>query len=252
MLRVLPTTTNPILAEPAVPNFVALDTAVPSNSELLVFFPGTRGQPDCCQLLLEEAAQLGFHTIGLTYENTQAVGTICRNNLTCYSTVRQNDFNGTDASAYSNVAPAQSISARLVDTLSYLAKTYPSQGWASFLGGGQVNWNLVVVAGHSQGGGDAAYIAKIENVEGVIMLSSDVDSTSTTPPVAATYLTAGHLTALNRYIGFDHTQDPFYPKIRADWTASIWVPSVQPFLLRPVVLPIRTPMSWSPRPRYRM
>src|ERR1700683_246897 len=29
----------------------------------------------------------------------------------------------------------------------------------------------------------------------------------------------GHLTALNRYTGFDHTQDPFYPKIRTDWTA---------------------------------
>jgi hypothetical protein len=219
VLQVPPTTTNPILVEPAVPNFVALDTAVPSNSELLVFFPGTGGQPDCCQLLLKEAAQLGFHTIGLTYENTQAVATICRNNLTCYATVRQNEFDGTDASAYSNVAPAQSISDRLVDMLGYLAKTYPSQGWASFLSGGQVNWNLVVVAGHSQGGGDAAYIAKIEKVEGVIMLSSDVDSTSTTPPLAATYLTTGHLTALNRYIGFDHTRDPFYPKIRADWTA---------------------------------
>jgi hypothetical protein len=219
LFQVPRTTTNPILEEPAVPNFVALDTAVRSNGELLVFFPGTGGQPDCCQLFLKEAAQLGFHTIGLTYENTQAVGTICRNNLTCYGTVRQNDFDGTDASSYSNVAPAQSISARLVDMLGYLAKTYPSEGWASFLSGGHVKWNLVVVAGHSQGGGDAAYIAKIEKVEGVIMLSSDVDSTSTTPPVAATYLTTGHLTTLNRYTGFDHTQDPFYPKIRTDWTA---------------------------------
>lgn len=219
VLQVPPTTTNPILAEPAVPNFVALDTAVRSNSELLVFFSGTGGQPDCCQLFLKEAAQLGFHTIGLAYENMQAVGTICRNNLTCYGTVRQNDFDGADASAYSNVAPAQSISARLVDLLGFLAKTYPSQGWASFLSADHVNWNLVVVAGHSQGGGDAAYIAKIEKVEGVIMLSSDVDSTSTTPPVAATCLRTDHLTALNRYIGFDHTQDPFYPKIRADCTA---------------------------------
>ena len=198
---------------------MALDPAARSNGELFVFFPGTGGQPDCCTLLVEAAARLGYHAIGLTYQNTQAVGELCKNDLTCYGTVRLDDFNGTDPSSFSDVAPDQSIAARLADLLSYLASKYPSEGWSPFLDGAQVNWGVTVVAGHSQGGGDAAFIAKVERTEGVVMLSSVVDSTSTSPPVAATYLTTGHLTPLSRYVGFDHTGDPFYPKIRADWTA---------------------------------
>ena len=50
------------------------------------------------------------------------------------------------------------------------------------------------------------------------MLSSDVDSSSTRPPVAATYLTTGHLTPLDRYVGFDHVRDLFFDKIFTDWT----------------------------------
>ena len=218
-LQVAPTVTNPALVDPPHPDLVALDPAVPSNGELFVFFPGTGGQPDCCTLLVEAAARLGYHAIGLTYQNTQAVGELCKNDLTCYGTVRLDDFNGTDPSSFSYVAPDQSIAARLADLLSYLAAKYPSEGWAPFVDDAQVNWGRTVVAGHSQGGGDAAFIAKVERTEGVVMLSSVVDSTSTSPPVAATYLTTGHLTPLSRYVGFDHTGDPFYPKIRADWTA---------------------------------
>jgi outer membrane murein-binding lipoprotein Lpp len=218
-LQIDPTDTNPALTEPAGPDLVDLDSAVPSNRELFVLFPGTGGQPDCCQLLLQEAARLGFHALGLAYQNTKAVGEICLNDLSCYGTVRQNDFNGSDPSAFSDVSPDQSISARLVDLLGYLSRKYPSEGWSSFVSGSQVTWGTTVVAGHSQGGGDAAYIAKVVRTEGVVLLSSVVDSTSTSPPRAATYLTTGHLTPLSRYVGFDHTRDPFYPKIRADWTA---------------------------------
>ena len=66
------------------------------------------------------------------------------------------------------------------------------------------------------------------------MLSSDVDLTNTTPPQAATYLTTGHRTALNRYIGFDHTQDPLVIR-RSEWIGprSDPLPSVQRFLWTP-------------------
>ena len=137
----------------------------------------------------------------------------------CFTVVRQDDFDGSTPGSYAGITPANSIQARLVDLLRYLAAEHPSQGWSRFLVGATPLWSKVVVAGHSQGGGDAAYIAKVRGVEGVVMLSSDVDSTTTRPPVAATYLTTGHLTPLDRYVGFDHTRDPFNDKIEADWTA---------------------------------
>ena len=161
----------------------------------------------------------GFHAIGLTYANNTAVGTICRNDLACYATVRQDDFDGSDPNPYVRVAANNAIQARLVDLLRYLSAHYASERWSPFVTGAKPAWNRIVVAGHSQGGGDAAFIAKIRKVEGVVMLSSDVDSSSTSPPVAATYLTTGHLTPLDRYVGFDHTRDLFFDKIVTDWKA---------------------------------
>ena len=217
--QIQPTATGSGLSGPYDPDFVAVDAGVPANGELFLFLPGTGGQPDCCQSLIETAAQTGFLAVGLTYPNTSAVGKICLNDLSCYATVRQDDFNGSTPSSFADVTPANSIQSRLGDLLRYLAALHPEQGWGQFLDGTAPVWSRIVVAGHSQGGGDAAYIAKIRRVEGVVLLSSPVDSTATYPPVAATYLTTGHLTPLDRYVGFDHVDDPFHDKIVADWTA---------------------------------
>jgi hypothetical protein len=217
-----PTATASGLSGPYDPDFVAVDNHVPSNGELFLFLPGTGGQPDCCQYLLDTAAQAGFMAVGLTYDNTEAVGKICENEQVCYTDVRHDDFDGSNPStsnSYADITPANSIQSRLVDLLRYLGARHPSQGWLRFLAGSTPLWSAIVVAGHSQGGGDAAYIAKVRDVEGVVMLSSDVDSTATYPPLAATYLTTAHLTPLDRYVGFDHTRDPFNDKIEADWTA---------------------------------
>ena len=217
--HIQPTATASGLSGPSAPDFVAVDRGVSSNGELFLFLPGTGGQPECCQDLLETAAETGFLAIGLTYPNTEAVGKICLNDLSCYGIVRQNDFDGSAPSTFSDITPANSIQSRLVDLLLYLAARHPRQGWGQFLDGPTPVWSRIVVAGHSQGGGDAAYVAKIRRVEGVVMLSSPVDSSATDPPVPATYLTTGHLTPLERYVAFDHVDDPFHDKIVADWTA---------------------------------
>lgn len=216
---IAPSLTSAQVGAPNNPNLVVIDPAAKSNGELFVFFPGTGGQPNCCKYLLDTAAETGFHAIGLTYANATAVGTICRNDLACYGTVRQDDFDGREPNPFVSVAPTNAIQARLVDLLRYLAHHYPAGGWSQFLSGNSPAWSRIVVSGHSQGGGDAAYIAKIRGVEGVVMLSSDVDSTSGTPPVAATYLTTGHLTPVARYVGLVHIRDPFFAKIFTDWTA---------------------------------
>lgn len=217
--EVAPAITAAGLSGPQDPDLAAVDPAVPQNGELFVFLPGTGGQPDCCRDLIETAARTGFLAVGLAYLNAQAVGRICGDDLTCYATVRQDDFDGSAPSPFSHVDATDSIQARLVDLLRYLASSHPSQGWEQFIDGAAPAWSRIVVAGHSQGGGDAAYIAKIRQVEGVVLLAAPVDSSTGYPPVAADYLTTGHLTPLARYVGFDHTRDPFHDKIVADWAA---------------------------------
>ena len=58
-----------------------LDPARQPNGKLFVFLPGTGGVPTSNQLLLSTAADLGYHVIGLSYPNSTAVGTRCRDNL---------------------------------------------------------------------------------------------------------------------------------------------------------------------------
>ena len=183
--RVNPSTTGATVGAPNDPHIAVVDPGVRSNGELLVFLPGTGGRPNCCRYILDAAAEAGFHAIGLTYANATAVATICRNDLACYGTVRQDDFDGSEPNPFVHVAANNAIQARLGDLLRYLSAHYASERWSQFVTGATPRWNRIVIAGHSQGGGDAAYIGKIRKVEGVVMLSSDVDSSSTRPPVAA-------------------------------------------------------------------
>jgi hypothetical protein len=217
--EVPPSQTASGLDGPVSPSVAMVDPRAPANGELFLFMPGTGGHPEENRDLLGVAATSGFLAVGLTYDNTQAVGRICGNDLDCYATVRQDDFDGSAPSGFADVAPADSIQSRLVDLLDFLANRHPGQGWARFVERGAPTWSKIVVAGHSQGGGDAAYIAKVRDVEGVVMLASDVDSSATSPPLAATYLETGHLTPLDRYVGFDHSADPFRDKIVTDWNA---------------------------------
>jgi hypothetical protein len=216
LTQVLPSTTSSNIAAPDDPDLVALDPSVQPNGELFVFLPGTGGQPGCCQLLLEEAATAGFAAIGLTYPNSTSVASRCGNDATCFGPARQNILDGSQPGPGGSIAPDNAVEYRLASLLAYLAGRQPDR-WGRFLKGSSVDWSRVVIAGHSQGGGEAAYIGGVEHTEGVAMLAAPVDSTNGSQPQAATYLTAGHLTPLSRYVGFDHTADPFERKISSNW-----------------------------------
>src|SRR6185436_11530862 len=54
-------------------HYVALNKTIPRKNLLFLFFPGTGGTPFFYQNLLNTAADLGFHAIGLNYPNDEAV-----------------------------------------------------------------------------------------------------------------------------------------------------------------------------------
>lgn len=175
------------------------------NGDLVVFLAGTGDEPSCCQLFLTEAADLGFHVIGLSYDNATAVATRCGNDLSCYGVVHQDVFTG--------------IERGLVAVLSYLQRAYPREGWGRFLSGGLPRYGSIVLAGHSQGGAEAAFIATRHDVAGVVMLSAPPDTGLVLRP--ATWLAGVRTgkTPLSRYFGFIHSGDPYAGRISADWKA---------------------------------
>ncbi len=75
------------------------------------------------------------------------------------------------------------------------------------------------MSGHSQGGGEAAFIGTIRRLRGVVTLSSPPDTNLS--DVAARWVTGvpHGRTAIDRIVAFVHSGDPFYARIVADWKA---------------------------------
>ncbi len=235
----------PSLSDPAITkvystqnenNFVYVATAgVTKRNQLFVFLPGSTTVPVFYQDILKEAATKGFHALGLTYENATLVGTLIQSysnpgNAATFDPdaagkVHDAVLYGTNAgNALSTitVAPADSIENRLLKAIQYLDAQYPTEGWGQYAVGDAIQWNLIRLAGHSQGGSQAAYTATKITLPRVISFDSPSDSASwvSNDTPSPWVQTGPGATASANYYGFTHQQDPLVSLslAEADWT----------------------------------
>ena len=199
-------------------HIIWLDTSVASRHRLLVFLPGTGQRPAQFGPFLQEAARLGFHSVGLSYPTGGALAMACPiaiDPAACFEDARLEIIDGIDRSALVNVSPPNSIDNRLAKLLRYLDAQYPEEGWSQFVGDdGQTKWPLIAVSGLSKGGGEAAMIAKLRLVDRVVMFSSVPDSIGR---ASAPWVGGAHATPSNRYYGLAHLRDGLLPPILAGW-----------------------------------
>jgi len=143
------------------------------NPKLFVFMPGTRNVPSSWLRLEQEAARLGYHVIGLAYQNEVEVIGVCTGStdLDCSGKMRMEIIDGIDRSPFVNVTAANSIDNRLTKLLVYLDAQFPDEGWSRFLEDGAPKWSQIAVSGQSQGAGQAALIGKLRHVDRVVMFS---------------------------------------------------------------------------------
>ena len=163
-------------------NFVYLNQGIPTKNLLLIHLPGTFGEPKRATLFGSLAANLGFHSIGLMYPNVPTVGSFCTNNtdLTCFENVRREIIEGLDYSPEISIQQNEAIYNRIKKLISYLSTNHPSENWSQFLNeSGEVNWEKVIVSGHSQGGGHAALMGKLFPLKRVLCFSSPKDWNNT-------------------------------------------------------------------------
>lgn len=184
--------------------------------ELLILLPGTYGRPEHGLLLGRLAAEQGYHAIGLMYPDDKAVVTVCALDPApdCMAQVREEVIFGTDRSPHVVVDANNSIDGRLRDLLRLLSVRYANEGWSAFLDAAGLKWNVIAVAGLSQGGGHAAYIAKLRAVPRVVMFGAPADGYGGN---RAPWMSLG-ATLASRYFGFAHLRDPF-TSIGPNWAA---------------------------------
>ncbi len=136
------------------------------DGPLLLFLPATRAKPAQYQRFLATALGDGYHVLGLDYWNLgKTLSGTCEADARCYGQVQRNRFDGSRPSRFSQVTPAGSIVSRFRNAIEYLDDHDPDGGWGRFVDAREgIDWSDIVVAGHSQGGGEAAYIAHVRSV----------------------------------------------------------------------------------------
>lgn len=213
--------------EPGDPNAVNIARHAGPDAPLLLFLPATGAVPDDYRGFLDAASDAGYSVLGLDYWNIgRSLTRTCGADASCYDKFQQNRFNGSDPSRFSRVDAQNSVLHRLRAALGYLAEHDRHGDWGRFQDGRHIEWSRIVLAGHSQGGGESAYIAHHYRVQGVLMFASPVE---TFEDVSAQWMERPGKTPVSRMYGLDDVDDMYYARIVASW-AKLGMGTVDPSL----------------------
>ncbi|MBX3166513.1 MAG: hypothetical protein KF760_03835 [Candidatus Eremiobacteraeota bacterium] len=166
-----------------------------SNGLILVSLGGTNSRPTDLEAFNRQAVELGYKVLALAYPNT-VISTACRDSKQpdAFDRFRESIVEGKPTSELVEVDRANSIEGRLQSALTQLQ-------WPQ-------DWSKMVVVGHSQGSGHAAYLGKLHRLRGVIMLAGPQDD-------GARWLSRPGQTDPLNYVGFLHEKDFFEVKRQA-------------------------------------
>lgn len=216
---------SPTATDPGITNFTAdhhayLATNVPPRNKLFLFIPGTTAIPADYTNVTRTAAEMGFHAVSLAYANGESVNALCGHAATplLFEQVRLEILDGVDRSTTVNVSRSDSLEHRLIRFLQYADAQWPAENWGQFLGGTNILWTNLVVAGHSQGGGHAGILAKQHEVARCLMF----DATDWWIPGKrpANWIYAPGATPAHRHFALAHTLDPIGSNtFRVTWIA---------------------------------
>lgn len=237
--RVTPSDTDPAIKRFNEPHYIVFDSSLARSGDLLVFMTGTGGNPDNVSDFLKVAAGQGYRVIALAYNDVPAVVAICPQNPdpACSAKVRQKRVFGDNITDLIDDSPAESIVNRLVKLLLKLDQDHPSDGWSQYLVGDKPRWERIVVAGHSQGAGMAAYIAQRNRVSRVVLFSSPWDFYGRNRQIAPWVLDGPRVTPSDLWFGAYHEKENTASLIAREYEA-LRIPAshVRVFKLEPTRL----------------
>jgi hypothetical protein len=210
-----------------------------ARGTLLVFHNGSGGSPragagSASGSFYGVARAQGLHVLAVSYSSDTAVGQLCSGQDACFEPTRASLLLGDPqvgaASAVNDLTPGEGVFERVVRALLRLAEGDPSGGWEAFVDRAKlpdaeaaIRWESVYVAGHSQGGGHAALVAKRQRVARAVMLAAPCDGSATE---AASWLTRSPAwkTEPARLRGLWSRADATCARAAAAWTAMGFLP----------------------------
>jgi hypothetical protein len=218
-------------------DFVAAPaSASDRKAVLVVFLGGATSSPGSYTDVTSEAAGLGYGAIDLRYPNTKLAGSSCSGDDACFTQFRGETSFGEQVAYGPGVGPydatalsidrANSVVNRLVSLLDYLAQN--DGYWSQFLvpssaspyttghfGHVYPDWSKLVISGHSQGGGDAAFVGTLIPARRVVMFSSPDDDVG---GASASWITAPSRTPVTSYWGLRNQNEGLY----GSFTSTNW------------------------------
>jgi pimeloyl-ACP methyl ester carboxylesterase len=179
-----------------------------ARSQLLVFLPGTGGKASGTEKFNKLAANEGFHVVCLQYPDNFSISHYHESaDPDAFAKARENIISGAAPIGKLHVNQPNSIENRLVKLLKYLSADSPSEHWGQFLSEKEsVDWENLILAGSSQGGGHAAFMAMKHKVAGVLTFGAPKDFNVHFNQPAKWYSGPSE-TALNRFFSFVHSAD---------------------------------------------
>jgi acetyl esterase/lipase len=232
------------------PNWVLYNPPLTASADLLIYLPGTGPGPSArspfqrIQSFLDAAADQGYRVIALAYNNTPAELQACMRNPdpNCAADFHEKRIFGDNTTALIDDTPAESIVNRLTRLLEYLDKTHPDEGWGAYLDNGAPRWSRIAIAGHSQGAGMAAFLAKRVAVARVVLLSGPADFT-VPGRVLAPWLSGASATSPDRWYALYHQQERLAPLLQQAYAAL----GIPPDHILALTLPPRVPRWFNGR-----
>lgn len=209
VLRVEPWQTDPAIATVHGPNIALYDSQAPHRHRLFLFLAGTGGKATSSLRMDTIFAKWGYHAISIDYEDN-VIAVSCAHSLdnACFGQYRDAIVMGAPVSRKVKVSTNDSILNRFQKLLVYLRKHDPKGEWNQFIKDGRPVWNRIIVAGHSQGSGHAAYIGKLFKVDRVLMFSGPQDYLDNLHRPAP-WQAVKSATPPSRFFAFLALKDPF-------------------------------------------
>ena len=211
-----------------LPNIAQAPSGTLRNKLVLVYH-GTSANPQAHTELISALATDGYHVAAVRYNAVLSATGGCPDvtqddDPDCHQALRAETVFGQGVAdpegqpfdhPLLNITRTNSAMNRTLKLVNYLAATYPAEGWDQFLlPDNTVDWNKVVLAGHSQGGGYAGVMAKTVSLGRAVYFSSPADW-NTVADRPADWTSKPNVTPASRQYGFGSDFDPLVPNSTA-------------------------------------